>query len=404
MAKRAAAKQVEVVTRTRETREEPAELELPDEPETPDADDDALGRLVEMGGGSDARYEVRRTSPAEFAGYVGTYGADELSLDRLAEEWGGGKFTIRARGGRGNFLGSANVQIAGKAKNKSDGSAPAVAAPAASGGADLGAVLTAMQKSSDAQITMLTNLVTGLLNRPAPALPTPPDPLAMIAALKDVLKPAKADSGADAVAMLLKGIDLGKSLEGGGGETGFADVMLKGFDMVKSVASTTAAKPKPAPRRLAAPAPGTVPAIEAPAASPTPNKQESPNRPEGAPVLPVFKQLQWIGQQAKFLVIQASREKDPELYAELFLDNLPDFLPVEEVHKQMSEVGAVQRLAQINPDVLKFPEWFEEFRAAVVRLIEEEPEDEDEDTDTGDGGELVDPEPEGEPDTGGGES
>jgi hypothetical protein len=64
----------------------------------------------------------------------------------------------------------------------------------------------------------------------------------------------------------------------------------------------------------------------------------------------------------------------------------------------------VQRLAQINPDVLKFPEWFEEFRAAVVRLIEEEPEDEDEDTDTGDGGELVDPEPEGEPDTGGGES
>ena len=71
-------KTVRVVTETVEEREEPAgELELdeiPDDPED-DEDRDALAELEELAG-SGARYEIRRTAPAPYTGYVGTYTRD----------------------------------------------------------------------------------------------------------------------------------------------------------------------------------------------------------------------------------------------------------------------------------------------------------------------------------------
>lgn len=108
-----------------------------------------------------------------------------------------------------------------------------------------------------------------------------------------------------------------------------------------------------------------------------------------------MKQISWIRQQAKFLVLQASRQKSPELYAELFIDNLPEFLPEELVLAQMKDAGAVQKLGMLNGDVLKFAPWFEEFRRAVVEFIEQ---GQRQAADTGlddNGGTVIDQEPEG---------
>ena len=82
------------------------------------------------------------------------------------------------------------------------------------------------------------------------------------------------------------------------------------------------------------------------------------------------RKIAWIKQQTVVLVYQASRGKSPALYAELFLDNLPPFLPEAEVLEQMQGEGAMQKLAMLNSKVLTFPEWFEEFRKEVVTMIE----------------------------------
>lgn len=352
-------KTVRVVTETVEHHEETGdeiEIETPVDPEDVE-DRDALAELEELAG-SDARFEVRRTAPAAFVGYVGTYTRDVFSLNLLYSEWGGGNFTLRVKNTRGEYVGTRRVVLAGSPHHKKEVLEPVAVAPS-SGIGEMAPLLAAMQSNTDKQIGMLTTLLTGLLNKPPPAAP---DPIAIIASLKDILKPDKGDSGADAVKLLLQGVDLGKSL-GGGEETSMADVFLKGFDTLKDVAkiAPTAPGARPAqriPARVASVPPGTVPASE---------PAEAPNKE-----VPTLEQRQreWIRKQTLFLVHQAKRKKDPGLYAELFLDNLPDFVPVADVLTQMRDPDIVAKLSFLVPDVAGFSEWFEEFRLEVVEQIE----------------------------------
>jgi hypothetical protein len=367
-------KRVRVVTETVEEHDEGGEsggeLEISDATGAPrDEDADALQELYELDGGSGARFEVRRTSPAEFVGYVGTYSRDAFSLDTLQEQWGGGNFTIRVRGTGGNYVGSKTITLAGKAKHKAESVVNAQAAPVASGdGGQLAGVLSAIQKNNEAQMTMVMSLLTAVLSKPAPVAPPAPDPLAMIAALKGIMKPENSEGGA--VKLLLQGIELGKGLGEAGGETNMMDLVAKGFDTIKEAASLAPA-PVPAPvrapvQRLAAPvpnhpAPGMVPATE-PAGEP--------------PMTDQMKQIQWLRQQAGMLVKLAEKKKDPELYAEVFLDNLPPFVPAQLVYDTMSKPGAVAQLAMLNAAVGTHAEWFESFRAAVIDLLEGDEEDE----------------------------
>jgi hypothetical protein len=393
MAKRAAkaaaesaGKVVEIVTRTTERRTGDEETtELPVDNGEP-GDEDLLAALDDLGD-SGARLEIRRTSPAEFAGYVGTYSRDGWTPDRLMEEWGGGKFTIRVRNSDGSFLGQRHVQIAGKSKNKEAPPTPALTVAAAPATDAMAQVLAAIQASNAAaqeankgQINLLTTLVTSLINKEPPKAPPAPDPLAMLEKAANILKPRGGDE-AGAMAAFIKGIDMGKSLAEGGGDTSMASVFMEGIKTIKEVGTISQTnQQRPAAPRIAAPAPGTIAA--APAAAPqTPNKSEEPVLTDQV------RQIQWIKQQAAFLVIQAQREKNPELYAELFLDNLPSFLPESVVHEQMKDAAAVQKLGMIYPKVLQFQAWFEEFRAALVAQIEAPPDEADE---TPPGGELVD--------------
>lgn len=361
-------KVVEIVTRTTERRSgEDSELDING---TGAADDeggegDGLDALDDLGD-SGARLEIRRTSPAEFAGYIGTYSRDGWTPDRLFEEWGGGKFTIRVRLQNGTLHGMRHTQLAGKPKNKAE---PASAVAPVAQGVDSGmaqvlaaiqasnaAAAAAAQNSTKEQMGMLTSLLTALITKEAPKPAIGPDPLAILEKAATILRP-RGESG-DTMSAFIKGLDMGRDLGGGGnGEPGMASMFMEGIRTLKQTAGLQAGRPRP--RRI--PPPGTV-AAEGPALAPPPNKVEEP-------VSDTMKQLAWIKQQAAFLVLQASRQKTPSLYAELFVDNLPSFLPAAQVLEQMQEPGAIEQLGNIHADVLKFPEWFEEFRAKVVEFI-----------------------------------
>lgn len=375
-----------VVTTVEETvAEEQLGSELDLEPDTPDGDEgeDFLTVLGDLAGGSEARCEIRRTSPADFAGYCCTYPLSEMSLDRLQGEWGGGKFNVRVRNARGEFKGSTSIQIAGKPRHRDDTNAvPVVAVPAAPQ-QDLGAILKAAMDANKPQIDMLTSLVTALINKPVPAPPPPgPDTLEVIAALAPILKPDKGGGGdpADAVKLLMQGIELGKDLAGGGDGDSMLGLAGKGLDMVKTLAAQQPRRPvlPPPARRV----PTRAPALAPPGKEPgTVSAQESAVPPADEVEVvnpqdpPMIKLLGWIKQQTQLLVYQAARGKDPQLYADLFLDNLPQGVSLETIHEQMSAPDALEKLAQVNPAVRQHPEWMERFRQAVLDGIGEDDED-----------------------------
>lgn len=370
-----------------ETGAEPAptagdELELPGGDGgdgAPDPEEmDALGKLQELSGGNSmARFEVRRVSGGN-SGYAGTLGAEELTMERLAEDFGPGTYTIRVRLPGGKFAGSDRVQIAELPKHRQTAApvAPAVVSPAAPASNGVGEIIAAMQRSTDSQITMLSGMVKSLIERPLPtppAPPPPPDTIAILTLASKMFGDRKDSGGFD---QFMKGVEFGKEMTGSG-ETDFGDLFVKGIDGLKELAGGGQTQQRPAARR-ALPAPGTVPAREAPAAAPQRTGQQ----------MNTIKLLQWLNKQVQHLLVQAARQKDPELYAEVFLDNLPEGLNEPMILAQLNSPTAIDRLAQLNAGVLQYREWFEEFRVAAVKMLEGGDDSEDGEDDGAEGGEA----------------
>ena len=342
--------------------------------EVDSVEQDLIAELLAAGIEEEITYAVRRVSPADKASYCTKYSRGDLSLDRIREDWGPGTYAITAFDAANKYRKRTTVKIAESLK-----AAPVVASQtsqlaemaqilranvptSAPQGTDMTAVLVAMMKSQ-------SDLLTAILTRPAPASPPAPDPLAMIAALRDVLKPQKESSEVD---ILLKGLSLGKDLAGG---SEWTDVVAKGLDAVvpllnsQSATSTTRpavrSRPIPNTRQLPKSAPQTeAPVGEAPAT-------------EGADGgnMQIVQKLQWLSRQAMVLCRQAAAQKDPELYAEVFLDNLPEFFTLDEVHERLNQPDAVDELGKIHAPVLQYREWFEKFRVAALDMIAEEGED-----------------------------
>jgi hypothetical protein len=366
--------------------------EIPLTAEGESVESDLVAELLAAGLEEDITYTVKCVSPATKAGYCTKYSRGELSLDRIREDWGSGTYTITAMDSQNHYRRRVTQKIVESAKppNMPTSQTTQLAEmaqilrtnqPAVPGGTDMTAVLVAMMKSQG-------DMLTAILTRPAPP-PTPaPDPLAMIAALKDIMKPEKSEtSGVD---MLLKGLELGKEL-GGGSE--WTDVFSKGLDTVvpllgeavRGGGSPAPNAARPIQRRPIPPRPqAQLPAAAGSAPGQNGNISDAStgganiqgSNGEGESVL--LKKIEWLKRQAAVLAHQAARDKDPALYAELFLDNLPEqashgfVITLEDIHEQMSKPNAVAALGQLHPPVLEHPEWFEEFRKACLDLIVDE--------------------------------
>jgi hypothetical protein len=298
--------------------------------------------------------------------YCMTYSATDLSLDTIRETFGGGTFRITARNTQNQYQGSKRVSIIDLPK------------PPVPGGQ--GEYLRAGERSNVESMALVmkmmenqSNLLTSLLTRPPPAPVAGPTALELVQLIK-----AMERKETDPVTTLLKGLELGKSL-GGGGETNFLDVAMQGLSAVAPMIQAQAAKPKVAQP----PAPA---ALNAPAAAPAPVE---PQKTEGEMLL--LQKLNFLRVVTAQLVERAShgkREdgefvKDPDLYAEVFLDNLPEFISLDEIIERMKAPDALEQLAQINPAVKAHAEWFTAFRQAVLDSVEEDEEP------PPDGGDLV---------------
>ena len=361
-------------TITTTEREIPVENDVPRETK-PDKDEADERDLVELGGGAPSgnKWVVKCIAPIAQQGHCCEVAAGELSLARIAEEYGAGKYEFRLLDPRGVYVTQRTITL--RASNKASNQPAPISAPVSPLNDPIVQLLLAQSKE---QVAMLTNVLQTAFQRPQPAVA---DPLDMLVKMKEFFQPSK---GPTEMETFLRGLEFGKDLQGGGGETNWLDLISQG---VKHVGPLLAASSRDTGQAVASQTPiRTLPsrAVEstrqqAPASASN-NSSDNRNvnvetRPEseGAPML---KLLNWMRIQVNGLVYQASRGKSPELYAEVFLDNLPDYVPIDEMLKRLQDDNAVTQLAQLNKDVLTFKPWFEEFRAAVLKMMQQ-PDDQE---------------------------
>jgi hypothetical protein len=76
------------------------------------------------------------------------------------------------------------------------------------------------------------------------------------------------------------------------------------------------------------------------------------------------------------LLPKARTNSNPELYAEVLLDNLPDGVTVADLLPLLERNTWWPDLQGLAPEVSRHPIWFRDFRAALIQMIKSPPPEE----------------------------
>lgn len=223
------------------------------------------------------------------------------------------------------------------------------------------AIVASIEKLGDLFLKMQAN------NPPAPAplaLPAPFDPIAMQQGMlgvmlqaKQLFAPSEKDSGAPAMEAFIKGVEIAKDIAGGGNETNLLDVVLKMAEP-DGVFGQLTKLAKEQQNALVSP-PDLVGADGKPlpkiAGEATPEQRQAQTE-------------MFFKAQLQMLVSQANAGKDPALYAELILDNMP----IEAVQKFVTAPDAIEKLQKINPNVARHAEWFASLGDHITQMLSDD--------------------------------
>ena len=319
---------------------EVTELKLPEDEDS----DDILESLL----GTDGRkYRVHKMSskPGEGSALCDDYTKEDFDPIAIRATFGGGRYRITVFDEKNKIMASKQIVLAEVPKSNlliDQNPRPAQA--------------DAMQMMMMQFIKGQSDMVAALLSRETQAPVAGPTAMELVTLIKALQPEAGASNPVD---LLMKGLELGRGLGGEGG-TDWMDLAKTGLTAAVSLASKAPTAPAPAVRQAPPPQIQNGAAAAAPPKEPTAEEREK---------MDILKKLNWLRSITADLVRRAAREKDPELYAEVFLDNLPDFISLEEVAERFRDPNAVAMLAQLDPAVTAYAPWFESFRAAVNEMI-----------------------------------
>jgi hypothetical protein len=342
------------------------------EGEETDDDADEIRALSELDSSGDVRWNVFRTMPAATAGWVGVFSTSELSLERIAQEFGTGRYRVKGSRPNGTIAGTRTVSIAAVPKNLMPVVAPP-AAPEKNGGIqDYIALMEAKDKERSASMREWAAILAPLFAPIAANLfgqkgPTLQDLTATLVNMKQLN--GGSESQLSKIEELAKLVEVVQGIGGEGKGSSWADIVRDGIKTVGDVLPALATRipgfmPPPAAPALTPPAPVVVSHNSPPAPGPRP--QAAP-KPSGDPMLQL---LGWLKEQCAGLAHQASLNKDPNLYADVVLDNLPDVDPTM-LRNMLGAPDWWATLCQFSPNVQPYPQWFAECREALVKGLDE---------------------------------
>jgi hypothetical protein len=354
--------------------------------------------------------EVIRIAPIDRTGFCRSYPIGVVSAERIAADFGAGKYRIKFKGPNGFFLkgGTSMVEIA-------EGVVPERGTQ--TGVQDLLAVLKTEREREAAERSKKTvdwlewAKVLGPIAAPvllqlfSGKSQSLSDMIRAVKDLKDLQAPA-ADLNTQ-FAQVINVLQGAKELVGGdGGQTGstwvdllrdflgspamgaLAQGMLgqaQGGPPLPGLPST--ATPPRLPAIAASPGPVAPSATVTASVTPSPHQPNIPARPVGDPVL---QQLSWLRGTLAQLLPQAAKGSNPRLYAEVILDNIPEFLGEAVLREQLAAPDWFEKLKGIDNRVEQHQEWFTKFRDYAVRVLIKRARRAEEITDHGTNGSAAD--------------
>ena len=343
------------------------EVEIVEEEEV---DEDTLRALAELDTQNEIRWQIKRVSNPN-TGYVETLSTAELSLERIATDCGPGKYQVRGIKADGKYYKSAVVTIAPVVRT----STPAGLSAPQGSGTDQMALLTLLLQNSQAAASEQTKVLTALIGKPSNQIPWAAIAAVGPALLKEAreffAKPDKDDASMERVLKLVTIVEKLKGKDDGSGSTNWADVVREGLSQVSAVAAAKfgyggSADTQPQVRQASAHV--VTPHTSTALPSPVPMDAATASSEAVEPTLQMLGE-QWLRGQLDTLVGAAANAKNPALRAELFVDELPKYIPESMVLSMLSADDWFVTLSTFDPRVTNYPAWFESLRDGIIETL-----------------------------------
>lgn len=89
-------------------------------------------------------------------------------------------------------------------------------------------------------------------------------------------------------------------------------------------------------------------------------------------MLDLLPHLPWLKAQLSKLAQAAARNRDPELYAAMFLEELPAGLPPQRVFELLSRADWLEQLARFEPSIAtNTTPWWQRLQVLILTMIQE---------------------------------
>ena len=341
-----------------------------EEPAAPEAERDRdIAEIMAQIPGEGARitlYKENPKKPGQFD-WCDEFDAASFSLPGIRDAWGGGKYRARAKNAKGGWLQAFTFTVA-------EVSAKGMAGVSAGG---TGGGSNAMSERFDKLMLLMMERM----------MAPPPDPIATMTTLAGLMRPTadpidtavriaalmKQDSGGgglDAAAKMMetfqKGMELGRSLDAVAESDSFMPVLREAMPVLSGVVARALDREKANPSADAGP---SRPITQADVASlhdvakmpvkeqlaPSSEASVNPHMKALAPIVP--KILGW-----------AARGLSPETYAEVVLDQIPEWA-VEIVATEAAKETFAADVFQQFPQLKAHGKWVSDFLAEIKALL-----------------------------------
>lgn len=318
------------------------------------ADEDSMVNVHRVG--------VGRKAPFLFASHPRDYTLGAM-LEKLRDEYGGGEFILKLTK-KGVYQKQRMVAV----EKAIDKPAAPVATVAPQGDNMILTLLMQQAERAEASAVRMqesmNNMLLAIVNRKEPQAKESSltELVTSLAAMKQ-LEP-KPEKNAGDMEMFLKGVEFGKDMAGGSEPEGILQSAVKSFaPMLEKMATMQAQQPQQQPRRMPpqqrAPLPAGVTAIQA---QPAPSQVT-----EAPPDATLYNAMLTMLAKAAF------SNADPEVYANVFLDQAPELLPMI---KDDAQYGMM--IASLGDVGAQVTDWLDNWRDMCIELSDvssSEPQD-----------------------------
>ena len=345
-----------------------------------DANALALQALMEIDVAGETRWQIIRVMPADKAGYLCELTGPELTLESIAKRCGPGKYRIRGIDSKGKYAGMRTIQVAEQP------SPPTPTAPPTST-ADFLALMREEREREKIERSQKNE-----------------DYLKWAAILAPVIGPIMANlvgNKGPTLAEISTTLKNMRELSGAAGERSEIDKLKDMVSLVRELSEDKTPQPvgkspwdlvsdaihalpatlsavaqnraiAPAaiaqqpPAKIAAPAPQSIPQPMPPQTNQA-GVASAPQAANGGH--PMMQLLMWFRGQLPSLINKASLNRNPELAADVLIEEAPDNTDPQMLLDLLSRPDWWTFFTQVSPDVKPYEGWFTSLRAALIENL-----------------------------------